>query len=122
MLKDSGRGTSSAAASRLSRGFVIFQIALTCALLVATLFMVRSIWNQQHVDSGYDTRSVLTARMGLFEADFPMPADRFKFYERVVRELRNRPDFGEVAMTDRFRTMFSPYEEMRIEGVAYERE
>ena len=121
-LKDTGRGNSSATASRLSRVFVIFQIALTCALLVATLFMVRSIWNQQNVDCGYDTHSVLTARMGLFEADFPQPADRFKFYDRVVRELRNRPDFADVAMTDRFRTMFSPYEEMRIEGVAYERD
>ena len=121
-LKDAGRGNSSAVASRLSRVFVIFQIALTCALLIATLFMIRSIWNQQNVDSGYDTRSVLTARMGLFEADFPQPADRFKFYDRVMRELRNRPDFAEVALTDRFRTMFSPYEEMRIEGVAYERD
>src|SRR5262249_41472628 len=47
---------------------------------------------------------------------------RYMFYDRVIRELRNRPDFAEVSMTDRFRTMFSPYEEMRIEGVAYERD
>ena len=40
----------------------------------------------------------------------------------VIRELRNRPDFADVAMTDRFRTMFSPYEEMRIEGVTYARD
>ncbi len=121
-LKDGGRGNSSRLAVRLARGMVVVQIALTCALLVATLFMVRSIWNQQRVPLGYDGNAVLTARMGLFVGDYPNPADRQLFYERTLRALRERREFSEAAMTDRFRLMFSEWTPMRAEGTAYERD
>ncbi len=121
-LKDTGRGNSSGMASRLSRIFVIAQIAMTCALLIATLFMVRSIRNQSTLDLGFDPNRILTARMGLFDGDFPKPEDRVNFYERVARELRAGGKFSEVALTDRFRMMFSSYDPVRLDGKAYDRE
>lgn len=121
-LKDAGRGSTSGRANKLARIFVIVQIALTAALLIATLFMVRSIRNQSTVDLGYPGRSVLTARMGLFDGDYPTPADRKKFYERVARELRTQQAFAEVGLTDRFRMMFSPSVQVRLDGVTYERD
>src|SRR4029077_21197503 len=39
-----------------------------------------------------------------------------------ARELRAQPAFAAVALTDRFRMMFSPFVPVRIDGVAYERE
>ena len=121
-LKDSGRGNTSSKANRLARAFVIVQISLTCALLIATLFMVRSIHNQTTVDVGFDARAVLTTRMGLFDGDYPKAEDRRAFYERTARELRAQSAFAEVALTDRFRMMFSPFVQVRIDGVAYERD
>ncbi len=121
-LKDSGRGNTSSTANRLARAFVVVQISLTCALLIATLFMVRSIYNQTTMDLGYDAKAVLTARMGLFDGDYPKAENRRAFYERTVRDLRAQPAFAEVALTDRFRMMFSPFVPVRIDGVAYERD
>ncbi len=121
-LKDSGRGNTSSKANRLARAFVIVQISLTCALLIATLFMVRSIHNQTNVDLGFDAKAVLTTRMGLFDGDYPKPEDRRAFYERTARELRAQSAFAEVALTDRFRMMFSPFVQVRVDGVAYDRD
>lgn len=121
-LKDTGRGNTSSRANKLARAFVVVQIALTATLLIATLFMVRSIHNQSNVDLGYAPRSVLTARIGLFDGDYPKPEDRKRFYERVARELRAQPAFAEVALTDRFRMMFSGPTQVRLDGQNYDRE
>ena len=121
-LKDVGRGNTSSTANRLARAFVIVQISLTCVLLIATLFMVRSIHNQANVDLGYDPKAVLIARMALFDGDYPKAEDRRAFYDRTVRELRAQPAFAEVALTDRFRMMFSPFVQVRVDGVAYDRD
>lgn len=121
-LKDTGRGNTSSRANKLARAFVVVQIALTAMLLIATLFMVRSIHNQFNVDLGYNSRSVLTARMGLFDGDYPKGEDRRRFYDRVARELRNQQAFAEVALTDRFRQMFSGPAQVRLDGQVYEKE
>jgi predicted permease len=76
--------------------------------------------NQQHIDYGYDTGAVLTARVGLFSTDdYPTEGDRRKFYERVLRQLRATPGIASAAVTSRFRMITAgngPYE---IEGVSY---
>lgn len=107
MMKESGRGNTSRLVGKVTRLLVIGQIGLTFALLVACTLMIRSIVNQQTVSFGYDTSSVLTARMGLFQADYPTPADRVTFFERVKRELRANPAFEYVALTSRFRMTFN---------------
>ncbi len=55
----------------VSRGLVVFQIVVTCVLLIGSLLQVRSILNQQTIDYGYDTDGILSARMGLMDGDYP---------------------------------------------------
>ncbi|MBI2510416.1 MAG: ABC transporter permease [Opitutae bacterium] len=119
-LKDAGRGNTSRAANAMTRGLVISQIGLACALLVLSTLVIRSVVNQQRIDYGYDTGAVLSARVGLFSTDdYPTEADRKKFYERVLRQLRATPGISSAAVTSRFRMITGgngPYE---VEGVAY---
>jgi predicted permease len=119
-LKDAGRGNTSRTTTALTRLLVMSQVALTCALLVLSTLVIRSIANQQHIDYGYDTSAVLTARVGLFSTDdYPTAADRKKFYDRVLRRLRATPGIAEAAVTSRFRMTVGGVGAYEVEGVKY---
>jgi predicted permease len=121
VLKEAGRGNTSRLVNNLTRLLVIGQIALTCALLILSSLMIKSVVNQQRLNYGYDTSSVLSARMGLFEGDYPTPQSRVAFFQRALRELRASPSIASAALTSRFRMTFeinggSNYE---VEGTSY---
>ncbi|MBS1791426.1 MAG: ABC transporter permease [Acidobacteria bacterium] len=58
-LKDSGRGSSAASRSLLSRGLVVMQVALSLLLLVGAGLFVRTLLNLQRVDPGFNTQNLL---------------------------------------------------------------
>ena len=58
-LKDSGRSSSAAARSLLSRGLVVLQIALSVLLLVGAGLFVRTLVNLYGVEVGFNTRNLL---------------------------------------------------------------
>ena len=98
----------------------MFQIVVTCVLLIGSLLQVRSILNQQTIDYGYDTGGVMSARMGLMDGDYPSNEAR-KLVLRPHRRatLRNNPEFAAVALTNRFRMVFSGNGPIEIDGKAY---
>jgi predicted permease len=119
VLRDGGRGNTSRAVSLLSRGLVVFQIVVTCVLLVGSLLQLRSIRAQQTIDFGYDTAGLISARMGLMDGDYPTPESRKIFYDRVVEQFANASEFEAVALTNRFRMVFSGTSPVEIEGREY---
>ncbi|HVT74426.1 MAG TPA: FtsX-like permease family protein, partial [Lacunisphaera sp.] len=121
-LKDSGRGNTGRAVGVITRGLVILQILVTCILLIGAGLQVQSIIKQQTIDYGYDTSGVLGARMGLMEGDYPTDDKRRLFYERLLRELRASPQFDAVALTNRFRMVFSGNGPVEIEGRTYKQD
>jgi len=120
VLRDGGRGTTSRRVMLVTRGLVVFQIVVTCVLLIGALLQVRSIVNQQNIDYGYDTNSILSARMGLMDGDYPSNDMRKLFYDRILRDLPNDPDFEAAALTNRFRMVFSNNSPIEIEGKTYQ--
>jgi putative ABC transport system permease protein len=119
VLKESGRGNTGRSAILISRGLVVLQIVVTCVLLIGALLQVQSILRQQRVDHGYDTAGVLAGRVGLMEGDYPNARARQTFYEKLLRELRATPEFESVALTNRFRMVFSGAAPVEIEGKTY---
>ena len=119
VLRDAGRGNTSHAIGLLSRGLVVFQIVVTCVLLVGSLLQVRSITAQQTIDYGYDTAGLISARMGLMDGDYPTPATRKVFYDRMLQQFESAPEFEAVALTNRFRMVFSGTSPIEIEGREY---
>jgi predicted permease len=119
VMKEGGRGNSSRLVVVLTRVLVIGQIALTAALLIAATLQIKSIRNQTTVDYGYDEGAVYSARMGLFDGDYPTTQARQQFFVRAVRELRANPAFEDAAMTDRFRMTFSPIIQYEADGQTY---
>jgi putative ABC transport system permease protein len=94
-------------------------VVVTCVLLVGSLLQLRSIVRQQQVDFGYDTRGVLSARIGLTDAQYDAPGARRLFYDRLLDTLRNSPDFAAVALTNRNRMVSSGDSRVEIEGKVY---
>ena len=106
-MKEGGRGNSSRLVNVITRVLVVGQIAFTAALLIGAILQVKSIRNQTTVNYGYDDNGVYSARMGLFEGDYPTSEARQQFFARAVRALRTNPAFEGAAMSDRFRMTFA---------------
>jgi len=118
-LKEGGRGNTGRAIGVITRGLVVFQILVTCVLLIGAMLQLQSIVKQQTINYGYDTGSILGARMGLMEGDYPTTEKRKLYYDRLLRELRASPQFESVALTNRFRMVFSGNGPVEIEGKEY---
>jgi predicted permease len=119
LLKEGGRGTSSRGTRVLMRSLVVVQVVVTCVLLIGSLLQVKSILAQQTIDYGYDTEAILQARMGLMDGDYPTQEARKVFFDRLVTDLGRAPEFESVALTNRFRMVFSGSGPIEIEGKEY---
>jgi putative ABC transport system permease protein len=118
-LKEGGRGNTSRAINFITRSLVIFQIFLTCIILVASFLQGQSILRQQKIDYGYDTTALISGRMGLMDGDYPTSDARRLFYDRLLRELRASPEIEAAALTSRFRMTFAGNGPIEIEGKEY---
>ncbi len=119
VLKESGRGNTGRVVGLVTRGLVVCQIVVTSVLLIGALLQVKSIQRQQNIDYGYDTNAILGARLGLMQADYPTPARRQLFYEKLLAGLRAAPQFEAVALTNRNRMVTSGSSQIEIEGRDY---
>lgn len=118
-LKEGGRGNTSRLATFITRSLVIIQILVTSILLIGSLLQMQAIKRQQSIDFGYDTSAPLIARLGLMEGDYPSTAERVAFYERLLKSLQSSGQFDYVALTNRFRMIFSGGGNIEIEGRDY---
>ena len=119
VMKEGGRGNSSRLVNVITRVLVVAQIAFTAALLIGASLQVKSIRNQTTVNYGYDEEGVYSARMGLFEGDYPTTEARQQFFARAVRALRTNPAFEGAAMSDRFRMTFANFGQFEVDGQTY---
>ncbi|MDQ3120061.1 MAG: ABC transporter permease, partial [Verrucomicrobiota bacterium] len=119
VMKEGGRGNSSRLVNVITRVLVVGQIALTAALLIAAALQIKSVRNQTTVSYGYDEASVYSARMGLFEGDYPTSEARQQFFVRALRSLRTNPGFEDAAMTGRFRMTFSNFGQYEVDRKTY---
>ena len=119
VMKEGGRGNSSRLVNVITRILVVGQIAFTAALLIGAVLQVKSIRNQTTVNYGYDEEGVYSARMGLFEGDYPTSEARQQFFARAVRALRTNPAFEGAAMSDRFRMTFANFGQFEVDGQTY---
>jgi predicted permease len=118
-MKEGGRGNSSRLVNVITRVLVVGQIALTAALLIGATLQIKSIRNQIKLDYGYDENGVYSARMGLFEGDYPTSEARQQFFVRALRSLRSNPAFDGAAMTGRFRMTFGGFGQYEVDGKSY---
>lgn len=119
ILKDESRGSSSLRMGRFSKGLVIAEMALSCGLLAAAGLMTKSIVNLKNMDYGFPADEIFTARVGLFEGDYPDAEDRLRFYDELLARLRVLPGVTAASLVTSLPTSGGNRPDFAIEGAAY---
>ena len=122
VLKDESRGSSSLRLGRISKALVVFEIALSCGLLVAAGLMIKSVTRAGSADTGFATSSVFTARVG-FPVQYTDTVAQRLFFEQLGERVAGLPGVAGAAVASGLpgaqqglgRTSFA------IEGKTYER-
>lgn len=122
VLKDESRGASSFRLGRISRGLVIFEMALSCGLLVASGLTIKSVAKLRTIDLGFDITTLFTARIGLPEINYPDSAAQVRFYDQLLARLPSVPGMRSVALTSSLPGAFGGWTILAIEGQTYDRE
>jgi putative ABC transport system permease protein len=87
-LKSGGRGTTHSASQRLRRALIIGELALAVLLVSAAGLLIRSLWALSHINPGFRSENVLTARVTPNESFCSEPGRCFSFYRDLVRQIR----------------------------------
>ncbi len=119
ILKDESRGSSSLRIGRLSNVLVVGEIAMSMGLLVAAGLMTKSITGLRHLDMGFDADAVFTARVGLFESEYPDTVARRRFYEELHRRLQDLPGVRAASLGTVLPGLGSGQVQFAVEGQAY---
>ena len=91
ILRDETRGSSGRRTGKLTHGLVIAELAVSCGLMIGAGLMIRALVDLNRVELGFEADRVMTARLGLFETDYPDPAARSAFYHGLLDRLAAEP-------------------------------
>jgi putative ABC transport system permease protein len=103
-LKEGGRGLSSARGRRFRQVFVTAQVAVAVVVLIGAGLLVRSFEMLVSENVGFDTRSLLTARVALSGAVYGEPGKAQAFFEQFISNVKSLP--GVTAVTG---NVFAPF-------------
>ncbi len=118
-LKDESRGTSSLKLGRWSRAIVMMEIALSCALLLASSVMAMSIVALKNREYPFETKNILTARIALFDTDYPDDESRRRFFDRLESRLETLPGLRSTAFVSSFPALGAAQVPFEIETTIY---
>ena len=91
-LKEGARSVAGGRrARRLRQAFVVSEVALAVVLLVGAGLMIRSFSSLQAVDTGMNTKNVLTVRVALPGRKYNEPAKTLRFFEEATRRSAALP-------------------------------
>ena len=92
--------SSTSRRTMLGRVLSAAEIAASLMLVIGAMLLVRSLWNLQRVDPGFQPDRLVTMQMWLPAARYP---DRFavsSFYEEVLRRLQGFPELRAAALVN----------------------
>jgi putative ABC transport system permease protein len=123
VLKDESRGASSLRIGKLSKALVVFEIALSCGLLVAAGLMIKSVTKANSRDTGFASTTVFTARIG-FPATYTDTVAQSLFFEQLAERVAGLPGVRAASISSGLPGARQGFNGNRVmlEGVAYERD
>jgi putative ABC transport system permease protein len=105
-LKDAGKGAGGGfRRGRLRNALVVFEVALSLALLSGAGLLMRSFVKLQQVDLGFNPENILFARLPFPRGQYTTAAEKQRFYEQLLSRLRALPGVVSAAET----TTLPPY-------------
>jgi len=100
-LRDSGRSdTGSQTRHRLRSGLVVCEIAVAMLLLVSAGLLVTSLRKVEQVETGFDPRGLMSARVSLPKSAYGSDEKQAAFYNAALDQLKSIPGVTNAAFTD----------------------
>jgi putative ABC transport system permease protein len=97
-LKDSARTSTGVRSQRLSRGLVVMEVALACAVLVASALLVRSVTRMMHAPTGVQSAGVVTGTLQIEGAKYQQWQSVAQFYAALTDTIRRQPGVEAVGV------------------------
>lgn len=97
-LREESRSSTSSR-SRLRSVLVVVEVALAFVLLIGAALLVRTFYNLQQVDMGFNPKNVLTFQVALSGANYNKSAAVTEYVWQAEERLRSLPGVESVAMT-----------------------
>ncbi len=98
-LKAGGRIAGAGAPGRMRNLFVISEVALALALMVAAGLLLKSFDRLLHVHPGFESEKVIAVTINLPSAQYRQPHLRTGFVTRLLDELESSPDVRQAAVS-----------------------
>jgi predicted permease len=99
-LCSGGRGGAVSISQRLRSGLVIGEVSFAVLLVIAAGLLIRSFWALLHVDPGFRSEHVLTARITPNQS-YCGDAERcLTLYHNLLSEIRNSPGVAGAALVN----------------------
>jgi hypothetical protein len=84
-------GSMSLAQRRWQRVFMVFQVAMAVAVLIAAGLLVRSFRYLTESDPGFQAEHLLTFRVSLSPSDYPTDVSIKRYYSDLLSRVRSLP-------------------------------
>jgi putative ABC transport system permease protein len=86
-----GRLDADSSSSITRSALVSIEVALSIVLLIGAGLMLRSLWNLQAVNPGFDPHNALTMTLQIPQHQFTKPAEEHQFLSQVLQRIRTLP-------------------------------
>ncbi len=97
-LKEGGRSsTASAAGVRLRSLLIISEVALAFILLSSAGLLIRSFYQLQDVDTGFDATNVITAWLPMDDKQYTQAAQITEYYRQILDKVQALPGVRDAA-------------------------
>jgi len=99
-LKSGGRGTTGFVSQRLRGSLAIAQVAFAVMLVIAAGLLIRSFWALSHVDPGFRSEHVLSARITPNQSFCGDAARCLTFYRNLLDQVGTSPAVAGTALVN----------------------
>ncbi|HYM77059.1 MAG TPA: ABC transporter permease [Candidatus Dormibacteraeota bacterium] len=100
ILNAAGRGAAVSVSRRLRGTLAIAEVALSVMLVISAGLLIRSFWALSHVNTGFRTQQMLTARITPDQSFCGDPQRCLTFYRDLVERVRSSPGVNGAALVN----------------------
>lgn len=119
-LKSDSRSGQARTSIRARQALIVAEISLSVVLLLASGLLMRSFFEMQRVDLGFQANGLLTMRLTLPQQKYPTNAAVTAFFEELIRRVGAVPGVSGTAMASQFPPLAFSSNQIEVEGLAPE--